>query len=163
MKIEHETDSPTVLPLWKNCLQQMRDDGLEYGKVYPVEYFEKFLRATRDQQSFIFEMMNLKQTVEKEDGYYLKQINSGSEYMIQTAAGHEEEAHRFDSKVRRYAVRSVNLRAATLMNPKAELTDGERAKMEKSLEIASTRLVLMSRQKRIAETIATHAPKLLHK
>jgi hypothetical protein len=162
MNDTNKTETIT-LPLWKNCLAAMRDDGIDYGKTWQSEYFEQAFRTPRDTQAFVFEMMSLRNTLEKDDGYYLKQLNNGAEYMIQTAVGHEDEASRFDRKVRTYAVRSVNLRSATLMNPKAELSEPERAKMEKGLEIASTRLVLMARQKNITRILTQHAPKLLEK
>lgn len=153
----------TTLPLWKNALDAMREEGLDYGKTWTADYFEKYLREDRHSQAFAFEMMALRHELEKDEGLYLKSEESGARWSIVEAAAHEDVAARFDGKVRRYAVRSINLRSATLMNPKAKLTQDERAKMEGNLERASLRLVLMSRSHSIAEVVKAHEPKLLEK
>lgn len=153
----------TTLPLWKNALEEMREAGLDYGQTWTADFFEKHFREKKDTQKFAFEMMALRQELEKDDGFYLKSEESNARWSIVDAPSHEDVAARFDGKVRRFAVRSINLRSATLMNPKAVLTDDERRKMEGNLEKASLRLVLMSRAHSIAEVVKEHEPKLLEK
>lgn len=154
---------PARLPLWRNALEQLREDGLAYGKTWTVDFFEHHLRCPRTAKEFAFGMMALKQELEREDGYYLKSEEDGARWSIVAAADHETVASTFDTKVRRYAVRAINLRSATLMNPEANLTAEDRRKMERNLERASLRLVLMSRASSVAAVVAEHSPKLLEK
>lgn len=149
------------LPLWKNCLEKMRAQGFGYGSSWPVDFFEGELRRKRDEQQFAFEMMALKQALEEEDGYYLESSESGKLWSIPAAAAHEDVAKSFEHKMRRYSVRSVAIRAATLTNASATLTDAERQKMEANLERASTRLVLLARQQSIVKKLKQQSPKLL--
>lgn len=153
----------TKLPLWRNCLENMREEGLNYGSTWTKEYFEEALRAKVGDSDFAFAMMALRQELEEQDGLYLKSEENYARFSVVAAPDHETVASKFDSKVRRYAVRSINLRSATLLNPKAELTEEERKKMEQNLERASVRLVLMSRAASVAKIVAEHAPKLLQK
>ena len=151
------------LPIWKHCLEIMRGAGMTYGNRWRVEFFEEHLRCKRDSAQFAFEMLALKQAIEEEDGYYLQQIENGAAWSIPAAAEHEDVARGFEQKMRRYAVRSIGIRAATLENPAAELTDGERRKMEANLEKASVRLLLISRQKQVQKVVLGKSPKLLKK
>lgn len=151
------------LPLWKNCLDNMREEQFSYGKTWEAEYFEKALRQPRASKQFAFEMLSLKQEIEREDGMYLKSEENGARYSIIAANAHEDVAARFDRKVRSFAVRSINLRSATLLNPDAKLTDDERRRMEHNLERASLRLVLLSRSESAAKVLREHAPAILDK
>jgi hypothetical protein len=158
---ENQFDAAVKLPLWRTCLKEMREAGFSYDSTWPTEYFEKALHCARDEVQFAFEMLSLRKEVEIEDGYYIRSEENGKRWIITSAPGHEDIAAGFDTKLRRYAVRSVNLRSATLMNPKAQLSDVERARMEKNLEKASVRLVLLSRSVSIAKDVMKHNPKLL--
>lgn len=149
------------LPLWKQALADMRNDGLDYEKSWPVEFFEQRFRTTRDTQQFTFEMLELRQELEREDGYYFRSSENGRLYSIPPAAAHEDIARMFESKMSRYARRSVSLRYATLDNEKADLTDRDRAKLEQGAERASVRLALMSRVKSVERELRKHCPQLL--
>ncbi len=158
-----QEQTPARLPLWRHALDRMRAGGYSYGSHWKTEFFEQIFRCQRESNQFRFEMMALKQAIEEEDGYYLRSSENGDLWNIPLAFGHEETARSFDQKLRRYAVRSINLRSATLMNPKAELTDSERRKMEHNLEKASVRLLLISRQQSVVNSLKDHSPKLLAK
>lgn len=149
------------LPLWKQLIQDMRTDGLDYLKSWPTEFFEKALRSNRNTPQFVFEMLGLRQELEEEDGYYLRSSENGKLYSIPSAADHEEVAVTFEQKLKRYARRSIALRNSTLTNEKAILTDEERRRMQHSLERASIRLALLSRQQSVENSLRQHAPKLL--
>lgn len=58
------------LPLWKACLDEMRKNCVEYGKVYATEYFEAALKCQRDSMEFGLAVSNIRRELEK-DGYYL--------------------------------------------------------------------------------------------
>lgn len=153
----------TTLPLWKNALAEMRENGLTYGNTWEASFFEKHFRQQRTAKEFAFEMMALRSEIEREDGYYLKSSEDGALWHVVKAAECEAVASNFDRKMRRYAVRSINLRSATLLNPAAELTPAERQQMEASLERASIRLVLIARSQSVADVVSKHAPKLLER
>lgn len=141
----------------------MREAGLEYGQTWPKQFFEEAFRTLVGEPEFAFAMMALRSELEETDGLYLKSEESNSRFSIVAAPDHESVAAKFDTKVRRYAVRSINIRSATLLNPKAELTEEDRKKMEHNLEKASLRLVLMSRAASVQKIVQEHAPKLLQK
>lgn len=159
----NEQNTVIRLPLWQSCLDEMREQGLTYGSSWKAEFFETRLHHKRNDQQFSFEMLSMRQALEEEDGYYLQSSENGAIWEIPQAVGHEEVARHFDQKLRRYAVRSINIRSATLINPKAELSDEERKKIERNLEKASVRLILISRQKSVVNALGKHAPKLLEK
>lgn len=153
------------LPLWKACLDEMRETGFTYGASWGAEFFETRLRCANDTDEFCFAMINIRCAIEYDDGYSIKskRAENGLVFFIPSAPGHEEVASAFDQKMRRYLVRAINLRSATLINPQAELTEGERAKMTKNLERDGIRLVLIAREKSVMKCLEKHQPKLLEK
>jgi hypothetical protein len=159
-----ETDQMTGQskhPIWRAVAEEMVQNGIEFGQTWPVDYFEGKLKCHRTDKRFVWEMIDLRHYIEVETGQYIGSSDNGRTYSVPPAFGHEDIASRFDHRVRRFAVRAVNMRSATLMNAKAILTSSERATMEKNLEIASTRLVLLARSTSIAATVKKHAPRLL--
>jgi hypothetical protein len=158
---KNKPDKPLRLPLWKSLAEEMVDKGIQYGQTWPVSFFEAGLKQDRNSNEFVFGMLSLRSWLEVEHGYYLRSHENGELWSVPHAAEHETVARTFDHKVRRYAVRSINLRSATLTNPDAKLTDEERERMEESLERASVRLVLISRTVSIARVLKKHAPGML--
>lgn len=149
--------------MWKNCLEKMRASGFTYGASWSAKFFESELRMSKDTAQFAFEMMALKEAIEKEDGFYLRSSENGLMYDIPTAFGHEDISTRLERGIRRDAVRVINLRSATLANPDATLSQSERCKMEGNLAKAATRLILISRSSAIEKIIRKSSPKLLEK
>jgi hypothetical protein len=160
---ENESGTTTIHPLWKAVAKGLIKDGISYGQEWDVEWFERNLRCPRDSKDFAFAMMSLRGLIEEDVGVYIRERDNGKKFYIPPAPEHEDIATGFDRKVRRFAVRSVNLRSATLMNPLAQLSDSERSKMERNLEHASMRLVLMARAKSVSDCVRQHNPKLLEK
>jgi hypothetical protein len=164
MDTENIIDIEAVrLPLWRKVLEQMRADGLEYGKSWPAEFFEKGFRSVRGSSAFAFELMGLRKELEDEDGYYMRSSENGAQFYIVEAEACEEVAQHFETKMKRYARRSLLLRVATLGNEKAKLSEETKAKMDKNAARAGTRLVLLARQDSISEAVRKHAPNLLEK
>lgn len=149
------------LPLWKNVLEEMREEGITYGKVWKADFFETRLRCPRTDQRFDFAMMQIKQAIEIEDGYYLGSFENKAIWKIPESPNHEDVTQGFESKLRRYAIRAINLRSATLCNPAADLTTEQRRRMESNLEKASFRLLLISRQASIVKELQKNSPRLL--
>lgn len=149
------------LPLWRSVAEKLITDGLAYGQRITAAELEEGLKEVRTSPAYAFAVMALRQYIEDETGLYLQSIENGNCFVVPSAPGHEQVAAMMDRKVRRYAVRSVNVRSATLMSPAAELTAQQRATMERNLEHASLRLVLMSRAASFADLAGKHHPKLL--
>jgi hypothetical protein len=160
--IAAEEGKARVSPLWKALALDLENDpNFTYGWSCTVEWLEAQLKCKRDTSEFAFAMISLRNYTETEHGYYIASEEGGKRYTVPEPFGHEDVAQRFDRRVRRYAVRSVALRSATLMNDQAKLSDTERQTMETNLEHSATRLVLLSRAKGIADHIKKTAPKLL--
>lgn len=149
MDIENDGQVVT-LPLWRTCLEEMKG-SLAFDSVWPAEFFEERFRCKRTDHAFEWEMIALRRHLEEEDGYYLRSENDGASHRIPSAAQHEDVSTGFDRKVKRYAKRSVTLRASVLMNPAAQLNDAERRLMESNMERAAHRLLLLSRSQTIAD------------
>ena len=136
------------LPLWKSFLDGLRQRGeLSYGATWDVSVFESAFRCKADDEQFDFQVLAMRQEVEENDGFYLHQ--SGSKFYIPTAAEHEDVARVFETKLKRYSRRAVNIRHATLTNETANLTDEERRKMENGHARAAIRLALLCRQRKL--------------
>lgn len=157
-------------PLWRICLKKMRESSsFGYGGQWDTSWFESMLGCIRDTSEFAFAMLDLRQELETEDGYYLESNTVVEEetgirketWSIPDAVGHGDVATNFESKMRRYASRSVRLLEKTLHNPTAKLSDADKCKMEKKQEIAATRLVLLAREKSIADWVKKSKPKML--
>jgi hypothetical protein len=67
--------------------------------------------------------------------------------------------------MRSYASRAVHLRLKTLANPQAlgAMSQDEKQRMEKAVEIASVRTVLLRRERSVTAFIKKNSPKLLAK
>lgn len=160
---ENESGSVVIHPLWKVVAKGIIRDGINYGQEWDAAWFEESLRCDRNSKDFAFSMMSIRGLIEEEAGVYIRERDNGKKYYVPPAPEHEDIATGFDRKVRRFAVRSVNLRSATLMNPQAQLSDSERSKMERNLEHASMRLVLMARAASVGDFVKKNNPKLLEK
>jgi hypothetical protein len=156
-------------PLWRVLLGKMREnENYGYGAVWETSFFEAGLGAKRGTPDFAFQMLDMRAEMEEVDGYYLRcqtrHDEAGrtiEEWLIPSAAEHEEVARGFEARMGRYAHRSVDIRAKTLANPTATLSSEERANTEARMRIAATRIVLLRREKSVAEYVVKHAPKLL--
>lgn len=157
-------------PLWRICLKRMRESPhFGYGAMWDTAWFEAQLSCKRDSNEFAFAMLDLRQELEDEDGYYLQantiiEESSGirkETWSIPDAVGHGEQATHFESKMKRYASRAVRLLDKTLHNATAKLDESQRANLDKKQEIAATRLILLSREKSIADFVRANKPKML--
>jgi hypothetical protein len=168
----NENETRTDWPLWKAALAKLR--GLPefgYGLTLDVLWFERELNCQRDTTEFTFALLNIRQQVESENGYYLqsqtvRDDETGTKreiVQIPCAADHENIAHGFETRMRSYSTRAVDLRVKTLANPEAiaSMTAEQKAHMEKAMEIAAVRTVLIRRERSIVKWIKFNSPKLL--
>ena len=106
-------------------------------------------------------MLNLKQAIEEEDGYYLEQLEAGNIWRIPDAAQHEDVCRGFERRMRNYAARAITLRNRVLTNDQAVLTEEQRKSMDKAAEIAAMRRILLRRERSVIACVKEHKPKLL--
>lgn len=163
LEIQLAQDPLVKLPLWKRALEEMIRDGLNYGKSWPVEFYERHFRCNRHERAFGWEMMDLRQCLERDHGYYLRSEENGRLYTIPEAAAHEDVAKSFERRHRRFLRRSFDIRVSTLSNPLAKLEASERNEMNGNMERAAVRLILMDREKSVLDCIKQHAPQILHR
>jgi len=167
---EHAEQTEANWPLWRAALNTIRrrpDYG--YGMTIATPELENLLGCKRDTPEFAFGMIDIRQAIESDHGYYLgsqtiTEDESGLRkevWQIPNAAQHEDVAQSFEAKMRRFAKRSMLIRDKTLSNDKANLSEEERANMDKAFGIAQTRLVLLRREKGVASFVRKHSPKLL--
>lgn len=160
---EREASKPRKLPLWKTLFNEMKEaDEISFGKKWPLAFFENGFKVKKGESSqFAYDMMDFRQAVELHYGYYIRSTDNGQFYEVLEAEQHEDICKSFDGRMRRLAVRSINVRSAILMDPKAILSPEKRAEMEASLERAQRRLVLMARQQTITKYLNANAPELM--
>lgn len=140
----------------------MTEAGMTFGSSWPVDYFETELRAKHGTLEFDFAMLALREAIKwSGHGHYLISERSGQLWRIAAANEVESISQQRDEKIKRDMRFVVELRSSTLANPKAELSDSERRKLEAGLEKASLRLALVCRQKSVCNFLAKKAPKLL--
>lgn len=148
------------LPLWKNCLDNMRKGGLEFGKQFSATFFEEQLGVQSGTVRFGTDVSKIRDAL-LDDGFYLSgEGHNGMAFEIVSAA----ENHRIMGQMLREASRrtrqAVRLGEAT---PKDRLSQSERLRHEQVLERAQIRQALMGRAKSITRHLKKTAPKLLEK
>lgn len=157
-------------PLWRVALRKMRaQPDYGYGAVWKTEFFEEQFCEERASNAFNFAMLALRQEIEKHDGYYLRchteqdPVNgtSSERWSIPSRSEHESVAQEFESRLRSYGRRAVRIRTMTLENESQPLSNEDRGLMEASLRIASTRLLLIQRERSVARLVRHHKPALL--
>ncbi len=146
------------LPLWRTCVEEMLEEGVEYGQVFKAEFFEEKLDATKDTFQYSLAVSKVRRELEREGFYLSGRGQNGTQFVILQPA-HNVDIMRHYSKVARDALtRGVILGTSTRLDL---LTEGERAKHETVLEKIATRQVLVSRADSIRRLVEKHEPKLL--
>ena len=169
MSIEIESEIRSDWPLWKAVLGELRKlPGFGYGFQVPVSWLEMKLGCKADSRAFAFQMLEIRAEVEYDDGYSLQirtihdsDGNASVIAQIPSAVGHEDVAGSWEAKMRRYANRAFQIRERTLCNEAANLSQEDKARMEKASQIAATRIILLRREKSVTEYINKNSPKLL--
>jgi hypothetical protein len=151
-----------TLPLWKAVCEEMLA-AVAFKARWDFTWLETQLECKRETNEFKFAMMAIRSEIELQTGYYIEQDSSESCYQVRDEHGHEAKCEALDAMPRRSLIRSINIRTALLQNPTAQIADQDRKRIEKRLEIAATRLVLMSRAVSISQLVQKHKPNLLDK
>ncbi len=143
------------LPLWKSCLDHMRETGIAYGQTFNAEYFEERLRCERTKQPhFSLAISEIRRAL-LEDGFYLSGRGGGGN--IFTILPPENNAKVMANLSRQAAdalKRGVILGTNTRIDT---LSESERRRHVGILERMAIKSALLSR----AGTISRQHPELL--
>lgn len=147
------------LPLWKNCLDVMRQQGVEYGKEFSTAFFEAELSQPAHSMRFSIDISRIRRELEK-DGFYLSgQGMNGHAFVVVPAADNHEVMKRYLRQSRDLTVRSVTLGSATALD---QLTESERMRHMQVLERAQVRQALTGKTEgRIHKLVNKTEPSLL--
>jgi hypothetical protein len=151
------------LPLWKTVVYEEIKDTLTFGTEWKFEWLEEKLEEKRDSQEFMFDMMELCGHVLEETGKYVERDSSAGCYRVRNEEGQEAKAKSLDAMPRRALLKSINIRSSLLADPVAQLSEQQRADIDKGLETATKKLLMISRSASISDLVAKHKPKLLKK
>lgn len=148
------------LPLWQNCLDRMKEDGLEYGRQWSINFFEIELSASRDTLDFNMGILEITKELEKL-GYALSRAGTqGKSYSILQASANENVIHRKTRSAFRKLERAHTLGKATNRD---KLTQPERTRLDTVTERTALKLMFLRNTSKIARVLKKKAPELLGK
>lgn len=141
-----ESKQATRMPEWKDCLDRITREGLDYGKVYTAEFFEKHLKCSRGDIRYSLDISKIRRELERQ-GYYLSgRGQNGNQYVVVSPNQNTDVM----KKYQRAALDSLNRGVILGTNtPLHLLQNGDRIKHEQMLQNMATKLVLMQRTNRM--------------
>lgn len=160
MKTNPDSDEHEVLrlPLWKNALDEMRQQQITYGMSWTAEWFENQLKCNRDDMKFGLGISEIRRELEK-DGFYLSgRGQKGAQFVILMPESNASVMSAYQRAAVDALKRGVILGTNTRLD---SLSDADRRKHESLLQRMATKCVLMQRSAKIAEVLENTAPKLL--
>lgn len=146
------------LPLWKNCLESMLADGIEYGKTYSSEFFEEQLKEKRKTMEFTLAVSAIRRELEKYGFYISGRGHDGNQFIILPPENNADVMLKYQSAALDALKRGVILGTQTRLDT---LGEADRRRHEKVLEKIAIRSVLMNRSKTVIKNLGDKAPKLL--
>jgi hypothetical protein len=148
------------LPLWKNCIDEMRKQGIAYGQTFHAEFFETHLRTKRDSITFGLSISEIRRELEK-DGYYLSgRGGKGDQWQILPPESNSNVMECYQRAAVDALKRGVILGTATRLDT---LSEDQRRKHEAVLQRLAIRAALVSRAGRVERVLKQSAPELLTK
>lgn len=130
------------LPLWKNALESMQQDGLAHGKTYKTEFFEEHLKCTREDMRFGLAISEIRRELEK-DGYYLSgRGQQGNQFVILPPENNADVMLGYQRAAIDALKRGVVLGTNTRLDL---LKPSDRQRHERMLERMATKAALMNR------------------
>jgi hypothetical protein len=157
-EMETQQASLVRLPLWKNCVERMLANGVEYGKTYSAEYLEKELRCKRTEMNFGIAVSEIRRALETRGFYLSGRGLKGDSFIILEPQKNQEVLSSYSTTAIDALKRGVILGTNTRLDT---LTSEERRRHESMLHKMATRLMLMKHSAKISKTIEKHDPKLL--
>lgn len=158
--MNNEPNEIVRLPLWRNALEEMHRDGLQYGKTWKAAFFETHLRCNREDMKFGLAISEIRRELEK-DGYYLSgRGQKGNQYVILPPESNSDVMLCYQSAATDALKRGVILGTATRLDT---LGESDRRKHEATLERMAIKASLMNRSRQVAKIVMEKNPKLLEK
>jgi hypothetical protein len=156
--IEQTDGEVRRLPLWKACLDDMRQMGLHYGQEWKAEFFEEKLRCKRDTMQYGLAVSEIRKALES-DGFYLcGHGQKGTAFVILEPAANVDVMLQYQRAAADALRRGVILGTNTQLDT---LTESERLRHEQVLERMAIKSALLQRAKSVHAFVTKNAPKLL--
>jgi hypothetical protein len=132
-----------TLPLWKNALDEMIKQGVNYGSVYPVEFFQEHLKADPDTLEFGLGVSDIRRELEKRGLYLTGRGQKGEQYVIIAPASNCDVMLSYQRRALDAMKRGVILGTNT---PLVLLEGEDRRRHEAVLERMAKRMALLGRR-----------------
>lgn len=155
-----DTDENEIvrLPLWKNCLDKMRTDGISHGQVFTAEFFEKELRCQRTEMRFGLAIADIRRELET-DGFYLTgRGQGGNQFVILPPSNNADVILQYNRRALDVTKRGLNLGSATRLDM---LTESERRRLDGIVERTAVKCALLQRSGQVAKILSEAKPELL--
>lgn len=146
------------LPLWKFCLDTMLKEGIDYGKTYPAEFFEKCLSEKRDSMKFGLSISEIRRELEKHGFYLSGRGQGGNQYIVLPPENNSGVMSSYSRAAVDALKRGVILGTNTRLD---SLSDSDRKRHENILEKLAIRAALISRSASVAKVVKANKPELL--
>lgn len=138
----NKINEASALPLWRGCLKEMQEDGIDYGKVYEIDWFVDRLRSKPESIQFRMAIQRIRRKLE-EEGFVLTERGAADGTMRIAYAN--ENADNMIGKNRaafKLMARSVVLGQATKASA---LNEDEKRRHDSVLYASAARFALVSR------------------
>lgn len=153
-----DQDDVIRLPLWRECVKDMLKIGIEHGKIFESEYFEKWLRCSRDDMQFGLQISEVRRALE-EEGYYLSgRGQHGKQYIIVPPEINADVMRSYGRKAADALRRGVILGTNTRLDL---LAPEDRRRHESILEKMAIKSALIERSSAIIKALPEAARKTL--
>lgn len=148
------------LPLWKSCVEEMRVQGVDYGKVYTAEYFEQRLKCKRDEMEFGLAISEIRRDLETSGFYLSGRGQSGNQYVILPPENNRGVMSGYQRAALDALKRGIILGTTTRLDT---LSAEDRRRHESVLEKMAMRHALVRNTTQIVRVLKKHAPKILNR
>lgn len=151
---EQNQDGPVRLPIWKNALDEMRKQGLHYGKTYPAEWFETQLRAQRNTMPFGLGISEIRRELEH-DGYFLSgRGQKGNQFVILEPESNQDVMKCYGRAALNALQRGVILGTNTRLDT---LSAEQRRKHQSLLEKMAVRVALVKHAGKVVASLTKNS------
>lgn len=150
---EQQENKVTKLPLWKTCAEQMLEEGIDYGKTYPYQFFEDRLKADRNSIQFSIAISKIRHALLRK-GFYLSGVGAQKHgcFCIQQPNANKATMTRMAKIAQRSLARGVILGTNT---PLEILQAGDRKKHEQILERLQLKYMFIRSPNRTARILGS--------
>lgn len=146
------------LPLWRNCVEKMEAEGIEYGRTYPAEFFEAELRCTREDMKFGLGISQIRRQLEHKGFFLSGRGQKGSQYIILPPSANANVMGNYAAAAMDALKRGVILGTNTRLDT---LSAEERRRHESMLEKMAIKAALCSKSSQVAKIIKKQNPEIL--